>query len=256
MRVASRRWNGILIGALSAVGLGFAAPANGQALFTTVSDFSGWSASGNATAVAASTAYDFDGSTANGLGNTTAYPGTSSIGSLQVTASTLSYSYLAFSPQESTNAAFLSAIDPGSTPVTYPGPTYSQVPGATTAYSGTLYFVYTVPSFSALNYYQFGLDLSYNGDSYYNPQFANGVSDGTVDGLSTYTVTIPYTIVAGSMTGFSIGIVDNASATASSPFYFDDISLSPPVPAPVPEPATLGVLGTGFAMLTLRRRRA
>jgi hypothetical protein len=239
--------------------LGLASYAHGQILFTTVSDFTDWSASGDATAVAASTAYDFDGGTTNGLGNN---PGNNSAsinaggastgGSLQVMTTTLGYNYLAFSPSESYNQSFMSAIDPGSIAAYTAASDYGL--GTTVPYSGDLYFVYTVPTFSALSYYEFGLDLAYNGDGYYNPQFANGVSDGTIDGLSTYTVTIPYTIVGASLQGFSIGIVDNANATASSPFYFDDISLSPPVAA-VPEPATLGMLGTGVTMLMFRRQR-
>lgn len=244
----SSRRLGFVLGA--GIALGMASFAHGQILYTTTSDFSGWTINSPGTGATASTAFDYDGGTTNGLGNNV--PGTSTGGSLYVSASSMGYSELAFAPNVAYNDAFMHAIDPGSTTAYSAASGYG--PGSTVAYSGTLYMVFTAPTLSAGAYYQLGLNLDYPADGYYDAFVDNGTSDGTVDGLSTYTETIPYTITAGSgnLTNFQMAIQTNSNSSAATSFYIDDISLS--VPVPVPEPATLGALAMGLTLLTLRRR--
>jgi hypothetical protein len=245
------------------IGLGLTTFAHGQAIFTTVSDFTGWTASAPATAVTASTAWDYDGSTTNGLGNNPGNSGssinvggTSTGGSLQITASTnLGFSELAFSPGEAYNNSFMQAFDPGSTTAFSAASSFG--PGSTVAYSGTIYLVYTIPTISSGSFDQIGINLDYPADGFYQALFGSDVSDGTVNGLTTFTATIPYTVTAGAgnLSNLQLAIQSNSNEVPTSPFFVDDISFSPPVQASMPEPATLGVLGTGLSMLMLRRRR-
>lgn len=235
-----------------------AAPAHGNiTLFTTTSDFTGWSSG------APSAAYDFDGSTVNGAGNNPGNSGSSINvggsspgGSLQLTeSSSLGYSELSFSPGEAYNNAFMSAIDPGS--ITAYSAASGFGPGSTAAYSGTILLTYTVPTISSGTYEQIGVNLDYPAGGYYSPFFGPAVSDGTVDGLPTFTATIPYTVIAGAatLTNFQLAIQSNSDYVPTSPFYVDDIQV---VTAPVPEPASVvGIIGmTACSALCRRRKRA
>jgi hypothetical protein len=220
------------IGAVAAAALSAARSAEAQTvtLFTTQDDFTGWANSGPVVSNGPTNTYDSDGSTTNGYGNTTNPGGTAVVGagSLQINtgSNAIGYTYTAFSPNELNNQSFMNLIDPGS------------VGGTTVAYSGTMYMTYTVPSFVGPDvYYQFGIDLAYPGSGYYSPYFETSLTPATtVDGLSTVTATIPYTIKAGSGGSFTISPFLNAGVYGSgvsgtsnvmtAPFYIDDIAVS------------------------------
>lgn len=220
-------------------------------LYTTTGDFSGWTTEDGDT-VSSSTAFDYDGSTVNGLGDSS--PGGSSVGgSLAINLSSWTgggYGDMADSPGYDYSAAYMSAIDPGSTPVTYPPPDYSQVAGQTVAYSGDMSLVYTEPTVPNGDYFGIGVLLNYNNN--YGQFFGTSTYLGTIDGQSTYQETIPYTINATSMTYFGFSLLINDNFTPTSTFYVDDIQIQP-----VPEPGTMALFGLGAAgLLAIRRRKA
>lgn len=237
--------------AAGVVGLGMlAAHASAATLFTTSADFATFTAQPGF-AVAASTAFDADGQTLNGIGNYTV--GTSAGGSLQVTRSaSTAYAGIAFSNQdEAGNQAFLTAVAPGSVATTYPPPNFNQVPGATAQYSGNLYLTYTVPTNNGGNYFDVGVIFNYTGNF---GQFGQTSSTSAiVNGQTVVTATIPYTInAAAGLSYFQLGLLYNSNYNATTPFFVDSISTTPPAAAP--EPTTLAALAVGG--LLLRRRRA
>jgi hypothetical protein len=231
-------------------------PAGLTPLYTTVDDFTGaninnWS--GSVTSVEATTAWDADGSTTDGAVNNYA-PGTA--GSLEIDQNGEEFGWgpMVDLPSSNTywNATFMSAIDPGSTP------------GTTVAFSGTLYLTYSAQLTGPDAYYEIGLGLEYPGDGYWQQNWQSSlIDDGTINGLPTYTAVIPYTIGASNSNGgFTItpwmnsGVygagIPGIDDTFIGPIYIDSVSVPT---SQVPEPATLGVLGAGLAMLTVRRRR-
>src|SRR2546423_8656914 len=78
-------------------------------LFTTTNDFNGWS--GYDFSVSTVTSPDLDGSSVNGLGNTTAAGDFGAAGSLRLfETAPFSGAAFALSPNEATNSAFMSAL--------------------------------------------------------------------------------------------------------------------------------------------------
>lgn len=250
----------LALGAAWAMVGGFAVAAQAQVpvtLFTTQDDFTGWTnGSGSPVTSFGPSSTDYDGSSVNGLGNTTLPVGIGTPGSMEINtgSNAIGYTFTVFSPSEQNNQAFMTAFDPGSVAGS------STV--TTTAYSGTLYYTYSVPNFTGPDdYYQVGVDIAYAGDSYYGQFFESSLSAPvTVGGIQWVTATIPYTIVASSGGGFSISPSFNAGVYGSGvsgvdnvingPVYFDDFQVNT-----VPEPMSLGLLSLG-GLLSLRRRRA
>jgi hypothetical protein len=233
----------LFLGVVAGLSFGIAIQAHAQEvkpdgtdLFTTVSDFNQWSHSGDTNIGTPN--YDWDLSTINGLGNTTAAGAADTPGALliQLGNPTNNYQFPAFSPGEQNNQGFLSALDPGA------------VAGSSLAqYSGTLTMTYSIPATTAGTYYELGVVLNYDGNfGQYFP--ASTTSGGVVDGQPTTVASIPYTVNATSMSYFQLGIIYNSDYAPTGPIYVDDIE--------VPEPASIGMLGAGVAMLTLRRRKS
>jgi autotransporter-associated beta strand protein len=219
-----------------------------QAIFTTQSDWALWGTSGFSSggSVTPVSSFDFDQATTNGLGNPTS--GTSTGAGLQINTNgaTLGYNTLAYASgvSEQNNQAFLSAWDPGATA------NGGSSTFATVAYSGTMYMVYTTPTWSvAPSYYDLELLFQYPGNGYwgdFNPTTVT--SAGIIDGQQTTIATYNYTVSAGSGGGFGLGIILNASSgcVASSDFYVDDMSFSlPTLPVINPNNATWQPGGTG-----------
>ncbi|HZZ41805.1 MAG TPA: hypothetical protein VFE58_02620 [Tepidisphaeraceae bacterium] len=203
--------------------------AHATILFTTASDFAGWS-TGTSSAVP-TTSYDADNISFNGVANPS--PGTlSTPGSLQVNppvAGTLGDA--AFSSNLADNLPFMSAIDPGFTP------------GTTAAYTGTLLITYTIPT--TASDFIFGLNLAYDADAFYDNLGPTLTSDPIlIDGLTTRTALFNYSIQPGPLNTFYFRVAYNSSSPITSPFYLDAIQ--------VPEPATLSLL---LPIALLRRRR-
>jgi len=221
---------------VSPVVLGFAAPLLiGSAahaalipLFQTQNDFSSWQNNGAIT-VGTQATPDSDGSSINGLGNTTNAGGAGTPGSLLVTEGQGSGTYnFNYSGGEQGNAAFLAAL--GS--------------------SGTISLDYTAPTNpgGAGNYYQFGLVLNYSGNF---GQFFGGAAVN--DGNGFFTQTIPYTVnTASSYSYFQLGIIYSSNFETGGPstFTLDNIGV-----VAVPEPASLGMLSLSGVALLRRRRR-
>jgi PEP-CTERM motif len=195
-------------------------------LFTTQDDFSGWGSNGASNEVLAPAATpDSDGSAINGVGNTSTPGGTGTPGSLQVTQLSGTYNYF-YGPGEQGNAAFLNDLGG----------------------SGTLNIDFQYPTNNGGSYFQLGVVLNYSGNF---GQFFGG--SAVSDGNGWYTQSVPYTInTAASYSYFQLGLIFNSNydSTAPAVFNVDNIQV-----VSVPEPATLGTLGAGLVLLTLRRRR-
>jgi|SRR5579872_2992476 len=196
-------------------------------LFTTQDDFSGWGSNGNgAETLAPQATPDHDLSSINGLGNTTTGPGNAGTpGSLLVGQSSGTYNFF-YSQGEQGNAAFLSTLGP----------------------SGTLAVDYQLPANNGGSYFQLGLVLNYtnNFGQFFGPAAIN-------DGDGWFTQDIPYTVnTAGSYSYFQLGLIFNSNYDSAAPtnFSVDNIRV-----VSVPEPASIGALGTGLSLLLLRRRR-
>jgi fibronectin-binding autotransporter adhesin len=248
----ARRNSALTFAALGvAIPLGFASAASAQTtLFTTTSDFTGWTVLNPSVVntTESSTAFDFDGSTTNGAGNATNPGGTSTGGSLEIDTGSnavAGYTAIVQSPNLANNQTFLSNFDPGAT-----------VANGTTNYAGNLTLTYTTPTFAGNDVYdQIGIVLSYANTGSFNsggPFFPTSTTDNTVDGQSTVTAVIPYNVRAEAAGPFYIQLFLNAgvygtgvagvSNVATEPTYVDDFTVPSLLP---PNNATWGTSGSG-----------
>jgi autotransporter-associated beta strand protein len=239
-RTSARYSSARLATAIAGAGLGLlgAGHAFGQTitLFTTQQDFTGWSVAGPTTTIGPSGVWDFDGSTTNGVGNNTAAGGVGTAGSLAINtgSNALGYSSLGNSPNLIGNTAAMQAIDPGYSAAT---------PNVLVTASNTMTITYTAPQWAnpADVYFELGVNTNYSGGGYIPPFFqtSNPVNDGTVNGMSTFTVTLPYTINSATTNGtFTLSPFVNAGTygtgvsgvnnVLTAPMYIDAITVATP----------------------------
>jgi len=215
-------------------------------LFTTYEDFNSWTLAGGDLVLADNT-WSSDSSPTNGLGNTTAAGASGTSGSLLIDWSSLEtgYGFIASSPNEDGNAAFMQAIDPGCDTGTQ-----TSVP----AY-GNIYMDYSSPDNSGGgNYFGFGVGLSYAANSYSGYGYSYFGTSSTTDlhvqdssGYEVYRATIPYTINAGSYSGwFTFNAFVNSNYQPTNGFHIDNISVSA---ASAPAITSVGLDGSGSNLI-------
>ena len=208
-------------GPLSIAGLAIiacTAVAPAASLFTTQQDFTGFGV-GNTNTAVATALFDTDGSTTNGLGNTTAPGTTGTAGGLTITVPAGSTFSSTLSPGEQANTALINALSGATVSVDY-----------TTALVGGNYFQLL-----------FLLNGQTSGFTTVNPTVT------TAGGINTATYTLP--AVATGQQYLQVGFVANTNMTGT--INVDNIR----TPSNVPEPASLAALAVGGVAM-LRRRRA
>ena len=210
------------------------ASASAQILFTTQDDFNGWSSGGNPVITPVTTP-DFDGVTINGLGNASDGPGASdTAGSLGGSLTSQTYYASFFSPNQSGNAAFVTALESAST--------------ITLDYSGTLY---SAPQ----------MIINWSGG--YDGVNVTSVTPESGPGGSYDLVTYNFAAEAASIQAYqasnpiyylNLGFITGGVSGAT--FNLDAITADP---AAAPEPSTTAMLalgGLGLIMLLRRRKLA
>ena len=209
--------------------------ASAQSLFTTTSDFAGFTSDANFTIAPVTTS--LDGSSINGIGNASAPGATGTSGSLQITqVSATSFDNSILSQGEQGNATFLSALEAAS----------------------TLTYQYTTPTTSGGNFFGVGIVLNY--DNHFVQQGADSTT--TVGGITTATINwsadglgaaIAAQAAGSGITFFQFGVLYNSNFTPTSSFNVDNFQ----VVQPVPEPATMALFGLGaLGLLKFARRRS
>ncbi|HUB27151.1 MAG TPA: PEP-CTERM sorting domain-containing protein [Tepidisphaeraceae bacterium] len=216
----------LLAGACASLMLVEAAHAQ-AVLWTTNDDFSSWDAYTSGWTAAGDTTFDVDGSSIDGLGNSTTPGAAGTPGSLELTPPTTnnSFTYPAYSAGIDSSPA-LTALDPGSIQAFSAASAYGN--GSTVQFYGTMQMTYTIPDNNSGGggYIEMGLVLNYDGNfgqyfpSVFGPQF-------TLDGQTANTVQIPYVINAepDGLNYFTVGVIWNSNYAPTLPVYVDDISV-------------------------------
>ncbi|HVM59765.1 MAG TPA: PKD domain-containing protein [Verrucomicrobiae bacterium] len=190
-------------------------------LYTTTNDFTGWTTEVGVSSVAPST-FDLDGDSTNGVGNTPAPGALGTAGSLAVQwASNNFIQPFSYSPDESTNAAFIAALEQGA----------------------SLTFEYTPPTNSSGSYFQLGVLVNCNGRSdvlFPTSTTTNNMKNGVTQAVIGWTTEAGLILNAQRVsTNFylQIGLMYNSDYASTNTFYVDDIAVYTNTP-------TANIIGT------------
>jgi hypothetical protein len=188
-----------------------------KTVFTTQEDFTGWTGANFIFQPVSSP--DFDGSSTNGIGNTTAPGATGTAGSLGAQWISSNYTTVAQSPEEGTNTAVLAALGTG----------------------GLIKYNFSTPDNEASSggYYAIGILLNYGGatNTYYQTFWYNGgipsqYAPFTNDGSGNITAYTSYTFDPTQLTPGSaylqFGFIYNSNYSPVNPIYLDDLQIVRP----------------------------
>jgi len=193
--------------------------ASAQVLFTTTNDWAQWSSSTGLTATP-TTNMDSDGSSTNGLGNTSGPGAIGTPGALAVqwSAPAGSFSYGPYSPGEQGNSSFLAALQQSGTILT---------------------FDYTTPANNGGTYFSLGILINCSGRfDQLGPSstvpLSNGWTRATIDWSAEASALASQQVAnGGAFTYFQIAFIWNSNYAPPTPFYVDNIRLfNPSVAAP------------------------
>lgn len=213
-------------------------------LYTTADDFAQF----NSGAGTVSSLYYSVASTVNGIGNTSNPGGTGGIGSLQL-ASMVGWGGISGGSLPGPTAGAFQALSLGSTRPYSAESGYG--PGNMLPASGTITFDVYTGNLVGYGYFQFGIDLNYDGN--YGAFFSSSTSDFTgADGQTWTHCVIPYTTSATALNYFGWDIMENSGGTGvgGETIYVDNIQIQA-----VPEPGTLAFAAMGGAAFLFFRRR-
>jgi hypothetical protein len=179
-------------------------------VFTTQEDFTGWTGANFLFQPVSSP--DFDSSSTNGLGNSTAPGGTGTPGSLGIEWVSGTFTF-GFSQQENTNTALIAALGTG----------------------GFFKYQFSTPDNEAASggYYAIGMALNYDNNFWAGAWYDGGIPPQyppvTNEGSSDVTAYAHYTFNPSAVaTYLQIGFFFNSNYNPVNPFYLDDIQIVRP----------------------------
>jgi subtilisin-like proprotein convertase family protein len=189
-------------------------------LYTTTSDFTGWTTEAGVSSVGPTT-FDLDGDRTNGVGNTSAPGALGTGGSLAVQwASNNFIQPFSYGPQEATNTAFITALEQAT----------------------SLTFDYTTPPQGSGTYFELGILVNCNGrfDALFptaTAALSNSVTQATIGWTTEAGAILNAQRVSTNSLYLQIGLIYNSDYASTNTFYVDDIAVITNTP-------TANIIGT------------
>ncbi|HUJ08617.1 MAG TPA: proprotein convertase P-domain-containing protein [Verrucomicrobiae bacterium] len=205
------------------------APTAPAKLYTTTSDFTGWSTEAGFTNVGP-TNLDLDGNVTNGVGNLTSPGSAGTGGSLQIVHFTNDFGVMSFAPYEQSNTAFVAAL----------------------LNASAVTFDYTTPVVGTGVYFQAGIAVDYDG--HYDQLFptatttvSGSVTRASIDWVSeAQALAAQYAAGTDSFGYVRIGILWNSDyGPDTTPFQIDNITAITNPPAAYIIPASSNLVSEG-----------